>query len=142
MTFERPENKSDSTEAQINTTAAEDSDSTMPNGFPGEMPDGFDTSDMPDGFDPSDMQGGFGGNFPSQSSGGENDDVPSDDTENNGENAGNRPDGGNMQMPGGNVSFDMNENNAPTFDMTAWILLAVSVVVLAVGLIVAKKYRA
>lgn len=137
-----PNNKGDfnssvpnGSDERVAPTAEQSGESDMP-GFPGEMPDGFDASDLPDGFDPSNIQGGFGGNFPGQSSGDGNGEAG------NGENGENRPNGGNMQMPDRDFSFDMNENNAPTSDMSAWIRLAASVVVLAIGLIVAKKYRA
>lgn len=35
----------------------------------------------------------------------------------------------------------MNGNSAPTSDLTAWIWLAVSIVVLAIGLLIAKIYK-
>lgn len=122
-TFDRSENKSDSNEG---------SDSTIPGGFPSEMSDDFDSSDM---------HGGFSGNFPAQPSGGGNANAPSGDAESNGENGENRPDGGNMQMPGGDFPFDMNGTNAPASNMTAWIWLAMSIVVLAIGLLIAKLYK-
>lgn len=122
-TFDRSENKSDSNEG---------SDSTIPGGFPGEMSDDFDSSDM---------HGGFSGNFPAQPSGGGNANAPSGDAESNGENGENRPDGGNMQMPGGDFPFDMNGTNTPASNMTAWIWLAMSIVVLAIGLLIAKLYK-
>lgn len=148
------DNKSDfsrsmpkSFDAQTMPTAHQNGGNNMPGGIPTEMPDDFD---------PSNMQGGFDGNFPGQSSGDGNMDAPSDDTVSNGENGANRPSGGDaqmpggdmqtpngdMQMPGGDFSFDANENNAPASDMTAWIWIAVSIVVLAIGLIIAKIYRA
>ncbi len=50
--------------------------------------------------------------------------------------------GGNMQMPDGNFSADMNGGNVPASGMTAWIWIVVSVAILGVGLIVVKKYKA
>lgn len=99
----------------------------MPNGFPGEMPDGFD---------PTNIQGGAGGDFPGQSSVDENGTA-----ESNSANPGGRPSGGDMQMPDGDFSFDRNENQTPASDTTPWIWLAASVAILAIGLIVAKKYK-
>lgn len=131
-TLDRSENKSDRTDEQATTASNEGSDSTIPGGFPGEMPDDFD---------PSDMHGGFSGNFPGQPSGGGNVNAPSGDTEGNEENGENRPDGGNMQMPGGDFPFDMNGTNTPASHMTAWIWLAMSIVVLAIGLLIAKLYK-
>ena len=126
-TFDRSENKSDRTDEQA-TTSNEGSDSTIPSGIPGEIPDDFD---------PSNMNGGF----PGQPSGDGNANAPSGDTESNGENGENRPDGGNMQMPDGDFPFDMNGTNTPASNMTAWIWLAMSIVVLAIGLLIAKLYK-
>ena len=105
------------------------------------MPDGFDAPNLPDDFDPSNMQGGFGGNVPGQSSGNENGNVPSGDTKGDDKNGTNRPSGGNMQVPGGDFSFDMNGSNAPASNMTPWVWIAVSIVVLAIGLVIAKLYK-
>lgn len=91
------------------------------------MPDGFDAPSPPDGFDPSNMQGGIGGNFPGQFPGNEN--------------GSNRPSGGNMQIPGGDSSFDMNGSSAPASSLNAWAWIAMSIVVLAIGLIIAKLYK-
>lgn len=135
--------------AQTLPTADQSVTNNMPSEFPSEMPGGFDASNLPDDFDPSNMQGGFDGNFPGQPASDGNVDAPSDDTVNNGENGANRPSGGDtqmpngdMQMPGGDFSFNANENNAPASDMNAWIWIAASIVVLAIGLIIAKIYRA
>lgn len=111
----------------------------MPN--MGEMPDGFDSSQMPAGFDPSGMQGGFGGGFPGQSSEGTGT-TPLDnsgDTDSAGNN--NRPSRDNMQMPGGDFNFNMNGVGNVTSSGTNLIWLAVSVLVLGAGLIVAKLYK-
>ena len=127
--------------------------SQMPNS--GEIPDGFDPSQMtggfggqmPEGFDPSGMQGGFGGMFPGQSSGGkgaapsENSDSTetSDRTKPSGN--GNRPSGGNMQMPGGNWGSGMNGVGDSAQGNTGLLWLAVSVLILGAGLILAKLYK-
>ena len=52
---------------------------------------------------------------------------------------GNRPSGSNMQMPGGN--FDMNGMGNATSNSTNWIWIAVSVLILGAGLIIAKLYK-
>ena len=110
----------------------------------GELPEGFDpsqmqggfTGEMPEGFDPAQMPGGF----PGQSSGGA-ETTPSGDpgaSDNTGSSEnGNRPSDGNMQMPGGD--FNMNGNAAS--NSSGWIWLAVSVLILGAGLIVAKLYK-
>ena len=100
----------------------------LPEGFdPPQMQGGFN-GEMPEGFDPSQMMGGFGGAFPGQSSEGTT--QPSDDSEN-----ANRPSRGDMQMPGG---FNMSGMGNAVSSSTAWIWLAVSVLILGAGLIVAK----
>ncbi len=127
-------------DAQVSRTADESGENGLPNSFPGEMPGGFDPSaNLPDNFDPSNQPGGGGGNFPGSSP--DNGDMPPDDFGANGESGNNRPSGGDMQMPDGNPSFDTNENHAPATDVTAWIRIAVSVAILGIGLIVAKKYK-
>ena len=111
----------------------------MPN--MGEIPEGFDPSQMPEGFNPSGMQGGFGGMFPGQSSG-EAGTTSSDNSENtDSANNSNRPSRDNMQIPGGNWGSDMNGMGNTAGGSTNLIWLAVSVVVLGVGLLIAKLYR-
>lgn len=124
-----------SSDEQVPPTAEQSGESNMP-GSPGEMPNGFDRSNLSDDFEPSNMQVGFGGDFSGQPSGDGNGNA-----ESNGDDTGNRPNGGNMQTPGGDSSVDMNGNSAPTSDLTAWIWLAVSIVVLAIGLLIAKIYK-
>ena len=119
----------------------------------GELPEGFDpsqmqggfTGEMPEGFDPSQMPGDFGGMFPGGSS-----DVSSDGTETtpsdnsgNTDSAGNsnRPFGGNMQMPGGDFNFNMNGMGNATSSGTNLIWLAVSILILGAGLLIAKLYK-
>ena len=46
-----------------------------------------------------------------------------------------------MQMPRENFTFDMNGANAPSSNLTGWIWIAFSAVILAAGLIVARKYK-
>jgi spore coat protein CotH len=46
-----------------------------------------------------------------------------------------------MQMPRENFTFDMNGADAPSSDLTGWIWMAFSAVILAAGLIVARKYK-
>ena len=119
----------------------------MPN--MGEIPEGFDPSQMPgglggqmpEGFAPSQMQGGFGGMFPGQSYG-EAGTTSSDNSENtDSANNSNRPSRDNMQMPGGNWGSGMNGMGNTAGGSTNLIWLAVSVVVLGVGLLIAKLYK-
>ena len=111
----------------------------MPN--MGEIPEGFDPSQMPEGFNPSGMQGGFGGMFPGQSSG-EAGTTSSDNSENtDSANNSNRPSRDNMQMPGGNWGSGMNSTSNTAQGSTNLIWLAVSVLVLGVGLLIAKLYK-
>ena len=111
----------------------------MPN--MGEIPEGFDPSQMPEGFNPSGMQGGFGGMFPGQSSG-EAGTTSSDNSENtDSANNSNRPSRDNMQMPGGNWGSGMNGMGNTAGGSTNLIWLAVSVLVLGVGLLIAKLYK-
>ena len=107
----------------------------------GEIPEGFDPSQMPEGFDPSGMQGGFGDMFPGQSSG-EAGTTSSDNSENtDSANNSNRPSRDNMQMPGGNWGSGMNGMGNTAGGSTNLIWLAVSVLVLGVGLLIAKLYK-
>lgn len=120
--------------------------STQPPSFTGQnadngMPGGSDAPNAPNDFDPSNMPSGSDGRFPSQSPGEESGDIPTGGIGVDEGDGQNRPFGGNMQMPDGEIPFDMN-GIATDSNMSAWILLAVSVVVLAVGLIVAKRYKA
>ena len=111
----------------------------MPN--MGEIPEGFDPSQMPEGFNPSEMQGGFGGMFPGQSSG-EAETTSSDNSENT-DSANNsyRPSRDNMQMPGGNWGSGMNSTSNTAGSSANWIWLAVSVLILGAGLLIAKLYK-
>ena len=111
----------------------------MPN--MGEIPEGFDPSQMPEGFNPSGIQGGFGGMFPGQSSGeaGTTSSDNSDSTNSAGDS--NRPSRDNMQMPGGNWGSGMNGMGNTAGGSTNLIWLAVSVLVLGVGLLIAKLYK-
>ena len=113
---------------------------TMPEGFdPSQMEGSFggqmpNMGELPEGFDPSQIPGGFGGMFPGGSSNG-TENTPGN---NNSTGTGNRPSSDNMQMPGGNWSPNMNGmGNANT--NLIWI--AVSVLVLGVGLLIAKLYK-
>ena len=80
---------------------------------------------MPEGFN-----GGFGGQMP----GGANQTPP-----NNEGNPG-FP-GNNMQIPGGNFNFNQNSMENTSSINSDWIWIAVSVLILGVGLIIAKEYK-
>ena len=76
---------------------------------------------MPEDFDPSQMQGAFGGQMP---------------------NMGELPEGFDpSQMPGGNWGPNMNGTGRTASSGANLIWLAVSVLVLGVGLLVAKLYK-
>ena len=79
-----------------------------------------------EGFDPSKMEGGFPGRTETEAG-----------TEQKTETM--RPDRGNMPMPGG-FNMGMNGMNETSGNATL-IWLAVSILILAVGLIIAKLYR-
>lgn len=123
-----------------NTSSSEGATGNMPDGFDGEMPEGFDPSNMPEGFDPSALPDGFDGNFPGQSSGDQTEATPSEDSGQAGDTDARRPSGGNTQIPSDSPSFNMN-TVASHSDFSGWIWIAVSVAILAIGLIVAKKYK-
>ena len=123
--------------------------SQMQDGFSGQIPEGFDPSqmqggfngEMPEDFDPSGMQGGFGGMFPGQSSaetGTTSSDNPGNtDSANNSD----RPSRENMQMPGGNWGSGMNGIGNTAGGSTNLIWLAISVLLLGAGLLIAKLYK-
>ena len=136
----------------------------MPEGFdPGSMPEGFDPStipgggtfpggEMPEGFDPSAIPGG--GSFPGEGSfsGGQ---MPGGNAQNgNAQNgtaqggssnsdsaSGNAPSSNRMPgtMPGGMSGFG---STGTTVSVSTLIPVIVSMVVLAIGLIIAMKYPA
>ena len=112
--------------------------SQIPSGAGGQMPG---MGELPEGFDPSQMPSDFGGMFPGGSSDG-TETTPSDNLGNT-DSAGNsnRPFGGNMQMPGGNWGSNTNGMGNAASSSTNWIWLVVSVVVLGVGLLIAKLYK-
>ena len=115
----------------------------------GELPEGFDpsqmqggfTGEMPEGFDPSQMPGDFGGMFPGQSS----DETGTTLSDNSGNtdsaNNSNRPSRDNMQMPGGNWGLGMNGMGNAVQSSTNLIWLAVSILILGAGLLIAKLYK-
>lgn len=113
----------------------------MPDGSTGNRPDDFDSSNMPDGFNPSDLPDDFSGDFPGQPSGNPTETAPFGGSDTSGDAGTNRPPGGNRQTPDGDFPFGMNEANAPSSDPAGWIWIAVSAVILAAGLITAKKYK-
>ena len=121
--------------------------SNLPEGFdPSQIPSGAGgqipgMGELPEGFDPSQMPGDFGGMFPGGASDG-TETTPSDNSgnTNSAENS-NRPSGGNMQMPGGNWGSNMNGTGNATSSSTNLTWLAVSVLILGAGLLIAKLYK-
>lgn len=88
-----------------------------------------------------DSPDGFSGDFPGQPPGNRAENSPPENFGTSGNNNTDYLPAGNMQMPGGNFGFDMNETGSPPSNLTGWVWIAVSAVVLAFGLIVAKKYK-
>ena len=121
--------------------------SQMPGGFGGQMPD---MSQLPEGFDPSQIPGNFGGEIPDQSTTlpENSDEIPSSEDPNSSNGSANpdssknnRPSGGNMQMPGGSFGANMNGMGSPASKNTNLVWLAVSMLILGTGLIIAKSYK-
>lgn len=118
-------------------------------GFSGEIPKDFDPSQMPSGFggetpkgfDPSQMPRGFNGTLPDQSSDGTGMPPSGNESGTDLQGNGNRPSRDNMQMPGGDFNFNMNGTGNPVSKSTNLIWLAVSVLILCAGLIIAKAYK-
>ena len=120
--------------------------SPLPEGFGGQMPnmgeipEGMDPSqlpsdfggELPEGFDPSSM---FGGSIPGQSS----DKNDSNSTNGSSSNNSNRPSRDNMQIPSGD--FNMNGMGNRTKGISSWGWIGISVLVLGMGLLIAKMYR-
>ena len=121
----------------------------------GEMPEGFDPSqggfggqmpdmgEMPENFDSSQLPEEFDGSFPGQSSD-ESQTAPPEDSDSSApsENteqfdSGSSPSGGGMQIP----EFNMNGMGNTAEGSTEWLWLAVSVLVLGIGLVAAKRYK-
>ena len=130
--------------------------SQMPGGFgnmfPGQSPNGATTpSADSSSFDagensqsPSGNNGqtsdGVGTTDPSQSSNGETTSSADSDSSDSGESS-KRPSGNNGQMPGGSFNPSMNGMNNAALSITNWIWLAVSVLILVAGLVIAKLYK-
>lgn len=89
----------------------------------------------------SEMPGGFNGSYSGQSSD-EADTTLSDnpDSTDSSENK-NRPSRDNMQIPGGHYNFNINGKSNTASSSANWIWLAVSVLILGAGIIIAKVYK-
>ena len=159
-TEESNEDAEASDDIRIQGTASSRPQSEMPERFDlTQMPDGFDTSQMPggfggampEGFDASQIPEDFGGMFSGWDSAGteSSDNAGSteatdstgdaDNTESTGNS--NRPSRNNMQMSGGSWGSDWSGMGNAVSNNTNWIWLAVSVLVLAAGLLIAKLYK-
>lgn len=116
--------------------------SNIPEGFTGGMPEGFDPSQIPEGFDPSQIPGDVSGGFPGQSSEG-TETAPSADSENSDSmdspESSNRPSRNDIQMSGGD--FNRNGMGTSASNSSGWVWIAVSVLILGAGLIIAKLYK-
>ena len=130
----------------------------MSGGFNGEIPEGFtgempNMGDLPEGFDPSQIPGGFTGGIPDVSSGAtetnsvdetttpEETTTPDDSENVSPSQNSSRPSRGNMQMPDGDFNFGTGGAGMISQSSSGWIWIAVSFVILGVGLIVAKMYK-
>lgn len=99
-----------------------------------------DMGSMGGGHSP-DSPDGLSGDFPGQPPGNQAKNSPPENFGTSGNNNTDYLPAGNMQMPGGDFSFDINETGSPPSNLTGWVWIAVSAVVLAFGLAVAKKYK-
>ena len=114
----------------------------------GELPEGMDPSklpsdfgggqmpsagELPEGMDPSQFPNGFGGSVPGQSEGNH------DTTDNSASSSSNRPSRDNMQFPGGD--FNMNGTGNRAQGISSWGWIGISVLILGMGLLIAKLYR-
>lgn len=115
--------------------------SGMPEGFTGEMPEGFGSFNLPEGFNPSNPPDNASGNFPGQFSGSQTEATPSEASGTAGDNNTSRPAGGVRQMPGDDFRFHMDGTGNPASNQTGWIWIGASAAVLAIGLAVAKIYK-
>ena len=88
-----------------------------------------------------DSPDGFSGGFPGQPPGNQAENSPPENFGTSGNNNTDYLPAGNMHMPGGDFRFDTNETGSPPSNLTGWVWIAVSAVVLAFGLAVAKKYK-
>ena len=88
-----------------------------------------------------DSPDGFSGDFPGQPPGSQAENSPPENFGTSGNNNTEYLPAGNMHMPGGDFRFDTNETGSPPSNLTGWVWIAVSAVVLAFGLAVAKKYK-
>lgn len=105
--------------------------------FNGDMPNMPDNNGNFDGA----MSDRPDSGFHNQASENEKENVPFIDSEISNENATNPPSDGNMQVPNRDFSVERNEKNVSSSNMNAWILLAVSIAILGIGLFAAKKYK-
>ena len=117
-------------------------DNAMPGGFdPSQIQGGFggqmpNMGEMPDGFDMSQIPDDFGGMFPNESF----DDEKNTSSDSNEGNTG-RPSDSNNKTFGGSWGSNMNGMGNSASSGTDLIWLAVSVLILGAGLLVAKLYK-
>ncbi|WP_148410491.1 CotH kinase family protein [Murimonas intestini] len=135
-----PENMPKDMPENIPENMSENIPENMPKNMPENMPENF-TGEMPEGFDPSNLPDDFSDNFMGQSSGNKAIPAPSDSSDSAGDINTNDPSGGNPEIPGSKPSFDMKGAVTSSAGPNEWIWLAVSIVILSAGLIVAKKYK-
>ena len=88
----------------------------------------------------ADIPGGWAIGPPRRFSGGPPE-LPSDASGSVEDADANRPTGGNGQGPGGDFSFDRNGAEVPASELSGWIWIAASAVILGAGLVIAKRYQ-
>lgn len=142
------------TSAALSEAAPNSAQNNTNEGFTGEMPDGFTPPDMPEGFDVSDFSGNvapsdipedfnqsnMSAGLSDNSSDNQKNDNSSDDSDSTNKSNADRSSGENMNRPNGDFTA-INGAGAISSSFTEWRLLAVSIVILAVGLIIAKMFK-
>ena len=112
-------------------------------GFNGQMPN---MGEMPEGFDPFQISGGISGQMPELLEQDDSADDPKGDSEPVGGDSHMsgeiiRPSRDNLPMPGGEFNLGMSDMVIPSSNTSSWIWVAVSVLILCAGLVVAKIYQ-
>ena len=105
----------------------------------GNAPDGFDFSGLPEDFDPSSLPEEFSGGFSAPPSSGQTETTPAADSATAEDAGASRPSGGGAQGPDG--AFRSNWTGTSSSSQEGWIWIGASAAILAIGLIIAKKYK-
>lgn len=119
--------------------AGEDAAQDAPTASAGNAPDGFDFSGLPKDFDPSSLPEEFSGGFSAPPSSGQTETTPAADSATAEDAGASRPSGGGAQGPDG--AFRSNWTGTSSSSQEGWIWIGASAAILAIGLIIAKKYK-